>query len=99
MTEKDDLCLKKVYPVRRSECIPMKKQRLRRSPIAFTAKRDARRGKHMSIGFARSERCVENSIREFRKFASGSFGQRLLGPRILRSKSKFPEEFLRTPSA
>ena len=98
MTEKDDLCLKKVYPVRRSECIRMKKQRLRRLPIAFTAKRDARRGKHMNTGFARSKRCVEKLRPPIPKVHQRKVRPRLHGPRILRSKSKFPENSLR-PSA
>lgn len=86
--EKDDLCLKKVYPVRRSECIPMKKQRLLRSPIAFAEKRDARKAKPMSIGFARSERFVEKLHPRTSSLRNRKFRQRVLGPRILRSKSK-----------
>jgi hypothetical protein len=90
MTEKDHLCLKKVYPVRRAECIPMRKQRFPRLPTAFTAKRDVRRAKNMSTGLARSEKCVEGlpcapKVRELK------LRPRVLGPKILRSKSKSPE--------
>lgn len=76
----------------------MKKQRLRRLPIAFTAKRDARRGKHMNTGFARSKRCVEKLRPPIPKVHQRKVRPRLHGPRILRSKSKFPENSLR-PSA
>jgi hypothetical protein len=86
-------------PVRRSQCIPMKKQRLRRLPTAFTAKRDARRAKHMNTGFARSKRCVEKLRPRIPKVRQPKLRSRVLGPRILRSKSKFPENTLRTPSA
>jgi hypothetical protein len=97
MTGKDHLCLKKVYPVRRSECIPKKKQRLPRLPTASTAKKGARRAKPMSTGFVRSERCVEGllcapQVRRWKLLP------RLLGPRIPLWKSKFPRVVLRNGS-
>jgi hypothetical protein len=90
MAEKDDLCLKKVYPVRRSQCIPMKKQRLRRLPTAFTAKRDARRAKHMNTGFARSKRCVEKLRPRIPKVASRSSGPECSGRESSARSVSFP---------
>ena len=73
----------------------MNKPRLRRSPIAFTAKRDLPRGRQMSIGVAQSDRCGAKLHPRTSKVRERKLPQRLLGPRILRSKSKFCREEFR----
>jgi hypothetical protein len=48
----------------------------------------------MNTGFARGKRCVEKLRPRIPKVRQPKLRSRVLGPRILRSKSKFPENTL-----